>query len=757
VTLAKFAATVVVALSLTIAAIGPAFGYAALPAAAACGLMVGLLVASSVLLVDRFFPGEGTVDALIRASIVSLAIVVLTTMVLGAAGWLTAAREGLFLAAVLAAALWLTRSRPHAATCMSVSAPIAQLAVPAALLCVVIAYGLLHSPLTAYDSLSYHLFFPARWLQEQAISIIPTPFSDPAQAYAPANGELYFLWLMLPLHGDLLARIGQVPFLALIGLGLYDIARRLGASRSHAMWPVMFCFVSRPIVEQAVGADVDLICWSLFLASLSLGLRGADSDRRRDWLLFGAALGLYLGTKYVALVYAPIAAALLLVRAGWPPSARVVLRRIGWSLPGIALFAIPWYLRNWIVAGSPLYPASLDIGGITLAQGAFTRAAMRLSVFHTTDVRLLPVMLAHAFGTTLLLSLAPFLAIGAWRLLRAYGSAGRWLIVMPVLMVALYWFGVPDNIDSRFMLPIALLALIPAAFVFGTWRAGSLHIVSGPMIHVLYAGVLLWTLVGIEADIPATLPWFMGGWLSLRGLVSLPVPGLTAAVLGLIVAMLEAASKTYRPAVLILLIATGSAVLTRVSWPWCGPAPCEYLRTTSIFLRPTFLQAWQWTDRHVTDATIAYTGNNVPYPLAGSHLRNRVRYVNIDRHTTWRFHDYDHAARLRLNRQEGDLLAVPSGVLLPLGTGDRTVEAVRPRHERMRGDRAAWIGNLQELGVSYLFISALSAYEIDFNRHDAAGFPVEDDWARAEPDIFRLAYENPQVRIYAVNARRRPS
>src|SRR6185312_15572436 len=108
----------------------------------------------------------------------------------------------------------------------------------------------------------YHLFFPARWLQEHRLSIVATPFSDEAQAYAPGNGELFFLWLMIPFHGDLLARLGQLPFAVLGAIVLYALARRLGASRERAIYPPLFFLLSRPIVEQAIGANVDLVCAS---------------------------------------------------------------------------------------------------------------------------------------------------------------------------------------------------------------------------------------------------------------------------------------------------------------------------------------------------------------------------------------------------------------------------------------------------------------------------------------------------------------
>jgi hypothetical protein len=46
-------------------------------------------------------------------------------------------------------------------------------------------------------------------------------------------------------------------------------------------------------------------------------------------------------------------------------------------------------------------------------------------------------------------------------------------------------------------------------------------------------------------------------------------------------------------------------------------------------------------------------------------------------------------------------------------------------------------------------VSVLSAYEVDFVSHNAGGFPIEDDWARADP-AFTLVYENGQVRIYGL-------
>src|SRR5262249_48970370 len=174
-------------------------------------------------------------------------------------------------------------------------------------------------------------------------------------------------------------------------------------------------------------------CASMFLATAYFGLIAVDSNARRDWLLWGICFGLYLGSKYLALVYSPILVLLAL--------ARRPTRRMLWAVPGIAVFALPWYLRNWIVAGSPLYPASLQVAGVTLARGAFTHAAMVNTVFHTSDVRLLPVMAAHAFGPTLFLVWLPFAILGSVEMVRRGWWPHGVLALVPFAMVPLYWFG----------------------------------------------------------------------------------------------------------------------------------------------------------------------------------------------------------------------------------------------------------------------------------------------------------------------------
>jgi hypothetical protein len=726
-------ALAVAALVVTQIGLGWYFGFAPV-GSLAFWLLSALTMFTAWRLSRALYPWSGLADAIIRAAVVGFGSIVFTGLLLGSLGVIGLVPYLGLAAAGAALSLAVPPSRdPVTAPPTTVPWPMA--AVALTLLAFIVAAGLVQSPLTLYDSVSYHLVFPARWLQDHSLTIVATPFSDPAQAYQPGNGELFFLWLMLPFHGDLLARLGQLPSLGLGAVGLYAIARRCGVRPEHAAYAPFFFLLARPVVEQAAGADVDLICAAMFIASLYLGIVAIETDAPRDWALWGISLGLFLGSKYLALVYAGALLVLPLLRG----------RRLKalWAIPGLAVFALPWYARNWIVAGSPIYPASLNVLGISLARGAFARQAMNNSVFHVTDLRLVPAIVAHAFGAATILVWLPCACVGVIALAgRRRWWPGGYVAALPVALLALFWFGIPDNGDSRFLLPAVAVAMVPLTFAFTTSRRWN------ACLHAAYLVGAAWILVGTARQIPMSLPWFMGDWLALTGLVSPEALPLFAS--GIVIAAIVMYWCSRRPAF----------ALPVVTALWCAAcaglaigARASYARDGSslLALSPTYIRAgmrdgWDWVRHHVDHAAFANTGNNVPYPLFDEHLSNRVYYVNIDHHFNWQFHDY---ARIRgRSGATQDGLAQPSGQLMPLageGTG-----ASRPRYERREGNPDAWLRNLRDAKITHLFVSALSAYEIGYVRHNDGGFPIEDDWAKANPGAFSLLYANGQVRIYTL-------
>ena len=184
---------------------------------------------------------------------------------------------------------------------------------------------------------------------------------------------------------------------------------------------------------------------------------------------------------------------------------------------------------------------------------------------------------------------------------------------------------------------------------------------------------------------------------------------------------------------------------------WRAPATCEFLTVPSSHVQLNYLLGSRWIAANVRSAHIAYTGINLPYPLCGSDVSNVVSYVNIDHHKDWRFHNYARAfGRPMPDVVRATALAVGSGVFMPVASRAGPLDAARPRFERMFGQRGAWITNLKASHVSYLFVSALDPVPIEYVWHNAGRFPIEDEWARAEPLAFRLVYENDDVRIYQV-------
>lgn len=728
------------ALLVGVFALGVEFGFVSVQADALFTVMVSSAV-GAVWLASAWFDDatdNGRVDRIVRAAIIGAAWIVVSAGLLGMLGALT-------LRAVLAchltgfaAALFFRKTPERDFRQHGTLRPAFAIGIGVAIVAFVVGMGAGHSPLTAYDSLSYHLFFPARWLHDHSIFIVPTPFSDEAQAYQPGNGELFFTWLMLPFHGDLLARIGQVPFYVFGAAVLYALARRLGAAPEHAIYPAVFFLVAPPIAEQATGANVDLICAVLFVASLTAGIMAVGLDRRRDWLLWGICVGLFCGSKYLALVYAPI---LVLI-----PFVRGVRRRALWGLPGVCVLALPWYVRNWIVAGSPIYPSSLAVAGVTIASGAFSRAALTHSAFHSSDLRVLALSAVHAAGLTLFVVWLPVAAIAVVRTVasRRWWPAG-FVLAATALTVPLCWIGVPDNADARFLLPGVVAAMSVFSLAFDERRRSWNAVITG-----VYLVGLAFILVGAKGGLGvSTEPWFMDDWFTWQGVVKPAfVAYFAAAAIGAAAIDRLLARTRWRVAGLTAVAVAISVGLADGAERWC-PGRCDFIVVASPHIRRGEIFGWWWLEEHVSGANVAYTGDNLPYGLFGHHLQNTVYYINIDRHADWRF---DHYARAfeRHGPSPGVKLAAASNVLDPLTDQQDRSDAPRPRFERMNGDRAAWIRNLALKQIGYLCVFALNPYEVKYVWHNDNGFPVEDEWARADPHAFRLIFDNPDARIYTV-------
>jgi hypothetical protein len=299
------------------------------------------------------------------------------------------------------------------------------------------------------------------------------------------------------------------------------------------------------------------------------------------------------------------------------------------------------------------------------------------------------------------------------------------------------------NTDARFLLPAVVLfpAVVPLAF--------SVRPRVNVLLHAWLLAGIAWVLVGIDRQLNPPLPWFMADWLPLHGVLD---SEFTAMFVFLAIAAMAVCAVAMRKRVVVAAVvamaAAAGATMAIGAERWCLPGRCEYVQFDNPHIRSGYIYGARWLTENVHDANIAYTGINLPYALSGSRLTNTVRYVNIDNHLSWRFDQYAAAYRQgSLQPQAASPLATSSGVLMSAGG----LDAIRPRFERRAGAADEWKMNLVRERIAYLFVMTLDPYEIDYNRHDAQGFPVENEWARSDPKGFHLVYSNDDVRIYEVS------
>src|SRR5690606_2524979 len=156
-----------------------------------------------------------------------------------------------------------------------------------------------------------------QWFKSGTTQLVPTPFGELAATYFPANGSLWFCWLTLGCQSELLAKVGQWPYLLAGGLAVYALSRDLGAGR-HAAWVPAAVWCAAPLCHwYASIANVDLLYAAFYLCAAHDLIRYSQDDHRfRHVLLFGLASGCALGTKTIAVAFLPLLWLILLFRVG---------------------------------------------------------------------------------------------------------------------------------------------------------------------------------------------------------------------------------------------------------------------------------------------------------------------------------------------------------------------------------------------------------------------------------------------------------
>jgi hypothetical protein len=612
------------------------------------------------------------------------------------------------------------------------------------------------------DGPIYHLYFAVRWWKAGRLFLVAAPFGENGATYFPANGDLWFTWLMATWGGDRLAKVGQAPFLLIAVAAAAGLARTLGASRNSSALAACWFVTSTSLLIFSFEANVDTIFVACYLTAAHFWLRYALAEAGPAALILGGlAAGLALGAKPVGVVLVPpvlvlAVAAIAVGTRSWGE----FLTSFTAILASTFLTSGFWFLRNFWLTGNPLYPLHLELLGLPVLRGWYGPQAMRSSIYY------LPVSDWRALLDTLLAVADPRLAplwlaaiCGAWAAGSKQSPAiDRWtwrLSALAVLNIALYWLCIPYRTQQRFMLQGLGLATAPLARWFD--RSRGLRLAAAVLLAMHVLTPQNWPL----SRRPDEIPWDF----------SPMIPSAIDAPLSLYARLghaLQPGHTTVALIRLIVLLCMGCCAMLAV-WAVCRKSTMRRGRRRSwvlamaatLFLMmlgvfdtgvlqidrralfyppyPEFYAGWQSLESFSgpSGTRVAYAGTNIPYYLFGSGLRNEVYYVNIDAHRDWLLHDYHKAAMAR---------------------GEPTWPNSRPGWDRAEPDFHAWLANLEAHRIGLLVVTRVNPGEGAHNIADADGFPLERRWAETHRELFEPLYGQAECdRLFRLYRFRGPS
>jgi hypothetical protein len=326
------------------------------------------------------------------------------------------------------------------------------------------------SPPWDYDGLMYHLPGPRLYLEHNAV----VPDTDNWHANDP------FTWEMVSTIG---LAFGDDIFAKLLHFSagwLYAIAAALFAKRwlspddSVLSAGVLLTVPTLPM--WAAFAYIDL-GWAAFeFLALFVVMIGWKEKQPRYYIIAGLFSGLAMGSKYLGLMGFAVLGAFIAVthvRDGWKTFLRNTL---AFGIPAV-LVASPWFIKNWIWLGNPVYP--LFFGGPGWDVTRLSNYMGYLKSFGTghslVDYLLVPwnIYVKHAqFGTMMneldipsvlfpLLIFYPFI--------RKKKNVITISLLLAGVQFVLWTFG---SQQTRFLLPIFPTLAIGTAFVANRILAG---------------------------------------------------------------------------------------------------------------------------------------------------------------------------------------------------------------------------------------------------------------------------------------------
>ena len=399
----------------------------------------------------------------------------------------------------------------------------AVLGMAAAFLVLAVGVALAGGPSQHFESKHYHFAGVANLVTTH--NLWDLPFQNPAffTANHPQNGELLSGVLAMATGGDELIYLPALPLFALLTVLAAAVIARAAGSSAWLGALAALAVLSTPLVfgTQARSIATDLPAAALVVAALAFLVRARE--RWTSPLLAGVALGAALGTKYTVLIPVAFVAVIALVRLGW--------RRSAWMLPGLVVLGAPWFVRNWIATGNPLYPQRLRLAGRVIFQGGETpltplsNTVASLAADRDAEaMRLWANFVGDFYGPVAVIALLGAVVAIVVRRREDVDGAGRLVGGLGIVAAVAYAItpytgaGRPPlpflmGSNLRYAIPAIVVGVVAAALVAGRWAGG-----------VLLAAALGWAVWQLSAHPIRTDVDISPALLASAALVAVAVP-----------------------------------------------------------------------------------------------------------------------------------------------------------------------------------------------------------------------------------------
>jgi 4-amino-4-deoxy-L-arabinose transferase-like glycosyltransferase len=551
-------------------------------------------------------------------------------------------------------------------------------------------FTLRFEPPMATDTLVYHLPAAVFWLQQHQMGLFQTWFFNPANTFSPLAGSMFAAYLIGPMGNDSLARFMQLGVWVLIFLAVMKLARSAGASSGAVALAGLAAAVSRPFVSQAVLVKDDLFVTAFFLVAV-LAVTDQRSNKTIAALRAGVAVGLMLAMKFTAMMTLPM----LLLAVDAPFRERWRWKEWGLAILSVAVIAGPWYLRNWVCFGNPVFPVCVHFLGFALP-GIFS--SVRVEALRTVGGTW-EVLTGGYFALPAVLFV--FLAvmwvgalIRSWKLLLR-DPLRRVIVLGPLVGIATYLIFSPQA-EVRFLFPAFVLMFVAAAIALPGGRgAGACAVIA--------------TISVCTSFVPEQA----------RQIVTFAISGAILAIVGIFVYWAQTDYLRFRKPWIAGVCAVALFLVLVFRW---DSYIYKYRQGRFDYwdaVYPTHAAAWRFVDQQVPDAaTLAYSNQFMIYPLHGFDGRRRVLYAPV---------------------RSG---ASVSGLAFPDRVTDSEISNDATSAANAPADHGQWLANLRASGAEYLLVGV---------ERDSEQPGPEVAWADGDPAQFTKIFANEEAAVYRIH------